>query len=332
MISIAVLGDGGWGTTLACLLAKKGYRVKLWGPFPEYIASLQRTRINKKFLPGVGIPEAIGITSDLSEAVDGARFIILVLPSQYIRDLAGRLKGLDLSERILVSAAKGIENKTNLRMTEVIHDVLGRKAVAVLSGPSIAYEVARGFPAAVVVASSDAEVAEEVQALFMTERLRVYRSTDVCGVELGGALKNCIAIGVGISDGLGFGANAKAALLTRGLAEMMRLGAKMGANNETFMGLSGLGDLVTTCVSGHSRNRWLGEEIGRGKKRAEVEKTTEMVIEGIPTTRSACELAKKFAVEMPITQEVYRVLFEDKDPLVAVSDLMTRPRKDESSI
>lgn len=326
---IAIIGDGGWGTTLAILLSHKGFRATMWSAFPNYAAIMQERKENVKFLPGIKLPDQIQITSSIDDALTGKKMVILAVPSQFLRSVLTRLKMSDLSDKVFVSVTKGIENGTLKRMSEVLFEVLGEHPFAVLSGPTIALEVANGVPTTAVASSTDISLAREVQDVFMTDRFRVYANADVIGVELGGSLKNTIAIAAGASDALGFGTNAKAALLTRGLVEMVRLGRAMGARAETFYGLSGLGDLTTTCISPYSRNRWLGEEIGRGKKLKEILKETEMVVEGVATTKSANELAKKYKVEMPITAEIYRVLYENKDAKRAVHDLMTRSPKTE---
>lgn len=326
---IAVIGDGGWGTTLAILLRKKGYKVGVWGPFADYLELLDKKRENPKFLPAVKIPSGISFSTDIRRVIEGACLIVLAVPSHFLRSVLIKIKNQDLSPIPVLSAAKGIENETLMPMSEVIKDVLGISRLAVLSGPTISYEVARGIPTTCVVSSEDSALAQEVQDVFMSERFRVYTSSDVVGVELAGALKNVIAIACGISDGLGFGANTKAALLTRGLVEIARLGTAMGARPETFAGLSGLGDLVTTCVSPHGRNRWVGEQIGRGKKLKGILAKMEMVAEGVRTTKSAFILAQRHKVEMPITAEIFAVLYKDKDPLLAVNDLMLREKKAE---
>ncbi|MCM8770654.1 MAG: NAD(P)-dependent glycerol-3-phosphate dehydrogenase [Candidatus Omnitrophica bacterium] len=327
---IAVLGDGGWGTTLAIHLYNKGYAVSLWGAFADYVAYLDKKRINTKFLNGIKIPKDILITHDIKKAVQDAHLIIVAIPSQFLRKTIRRLKKIDLSEKIIVSVTKGIEHPTLLRMTEVIHEELGKnKKLAVLSGPTIAQEVARGIPTTAVVATHDQNLNKYLQDVFMTERFRIYTNDDVIGVELGGSLKNIIAISCGISDGLGFGTNAKAAILTRGLVEITRLGMAMGAKKETFFGLSGLGDLATTCMSPYSRNRFVGEQIGKGKKLKDVISHMQMIAEGITTTQAAYQLSKKYKVEMPITCEVYKVIYKNKSPLKAVKDLMTREKKEE---
>lgn len=327
--NIAIIGDGGWGTTLGILLSKKGYNITIWGAFPDYIAILKRNRENIKFLPGVKIPDSITFTASLEEALRAKELLVLAVPSQFMRNVLLMLKMQDLYDKIFISVTKGIENKTLKRMSEIIVEVLGKQDIAVLSGPTIALEVANGVPTTAVVASSDPGLGKKIQEVFITDRFRIYAVTDVIGVELGGSLKNIIAIAAGTCDGLGFGTNAKAALLTRGLVEIVRLGVAMGARKETFYGLSGLGDLTTTCVSQYSRNRWLGEEIGKGKKLSDILKETDMVVEGVATAKSAYDLSKRYKVEMPITEEIYRVLYENKDPKIAVQDLMTRAPKDE---
>jgi len=329
--NICVIGDGGWGTTLALILAKKGYGVTIWGAFPEYIETLRSARENTKFLPGFKIPDNVRFSSSMSDALKGAELVVLAVPSQYMRGVLAMLKMEDLSDKSFVSVTKGIETSSLKRMSEVISEVLGGTKLAVLSGPTIALEVAGGSPSTAVAAAKDMAYAREIQDIFMTDRFRIYATDDVAGVEVGGSLKNIIAIAAGALDAMGFGSNAKAALLTRGLVEMVRLGVAMGGRTETFYGLSGLGDLTTTCVSQYSRNRWLGEEIGKGKKLKEILKETDMVVEGVVTAKSAHELSEKYKVDMPITAEIYKVLYENKDPRKAVHDLMTRSPKVEQS-
>jgi glycerol-3-phosphate dehydrogenase (NAD(P)+) len=326
---IAVLGDGGWGTALAILLHKKQHDVTLWGAFPDYVEILRDRRENGKYLPGVPIPEELPITSDLSEACSGSEMIFLVTPSHFLRGVCERIKPFISRDHIVVSATKGLENGTLLRMSEVIGEVFGEVRVAVLSGPTLAQEVARGHPTAATVSSPTPAVAKTVQSVLMTDRLRIYTNRDMTGVELGGSLKNVIAIAAGIVDGLQFGANTKSALLTRGLVEITRLGVAMGADRRTFFGLSGLGDLFTTAVSHLSRNHNFGLQIGRGLSVEEAQASTEMVIEGIRTAKAAAELARKYAVEMPITEETYRIIYERKDPRQAIATLMTRVPKPE---
>ena len=326
---VAVIGDGGWGTTLAILLHNKGYKVDIWGPFAGYIQFLDKKRRNPKFLPGVKIPGEISFSADIRQVTREASLIVVAVPSHFLRGVLSKIKGEELSSSVILSAAKGIENDTLMRMSELIKNVWAGVKLVVLSGPTICYEVARGIPTTCVAASEDAALAQEVQSVFMSERFRIYTSADVVGVELGGALKNVIAIACGISDGLRFGANTKAAILTRGLVEIGRLGVTMGAKSETFAGLSGLGDLVTTCVSAHGRNRWVGEQIGKGRKIKEVLGKMDMVAEGVRTAKSAFMLAERYKVEMPITAQIYAVLYEDKDPQSAVTDLMLRQKKAE---
>ena len=326
---IAVLGDGGWGTTLGVLLSKKGFRVRLWSVSAKYAKFLDKKRRNIKFLPSVSIPRDIRITPDLTSAIDGAQVIVFVIPSQYLRNTLRKLSPNLLRGKYIVSATKGIENKTLMRMSEVIRDVLGNIKVSVLSGPTIATEVAMGIPTAAVIASRDKKISGILQDMFITDRFRVYTNSDIVGVEMGGSVKNVIAIACGICDGLGFGTNTKAGLLARGLAEMSRLGMAMGARANTFSGISGLGDLVTTCVSRHSRNRGLGEKIGKGKKLKDIIFHMNMVTEGVPTAKSVYALSRKYRVDMPITKEVYLVLYKNKNPLKALDDLMSRKRKEE---
>jgi len=329
-IGIAVLGDGGWGTTLAILLYQKGFKVSLWGIFADYITYLNKKRVNTKFLPDIHIPKDIEIIHDLKKAIDHKQLIILAIPSQYSRNVLKKVKQFNYSrDAIYLSVAKGIEINSLKRMSEVIHDELGNIKLAVLSGPTIAHELARGIPTTAVIASYDSRLRKYLQGIFMTERFRIYTNDDVIGVELGGSLKNIIAIACGISDGLGFGTNTKAALLTRGLVEISRLGAAMGAKVGTFAGISGLGDLVTTCISPYSRNRFVGEQIGKGKSLKQIKTHMQMVAEGVPTTKSAYALSLKYKVDMPITKEVYSVLYKNKSPLKAVKDLMTREKKEE---
>lgn len=330
MKNITVLGDGGWGTTLAIHLYKKGYKIRLWSAFSGYAKVLDKKRLNPKFLPGIKIPKGIIITSKMKVSLESAELIVLAVPSCYMRTILKRLSKYDYKKSIIVSVSKGIEEKSLLRMSELVEGILKGAKFGVISGPTIAYEVARRLPATCVAASGNKDIAKKIQRVFMDERLRVYTSSDTVGVELGGALKNVIALAAGISDGLGFGVNTKAAITTRGLVEISRLGLKLGAKKETFSGLSGLGDLITTCMSSHSRNRLVGEEIGKGKKLKDILKNMEMVAEGIKTAKSAYKLGKKYKVELPIINEVYKVLYKDKSPLSAVNDLMKRKEKEES--
>ncbi len=325
---IVVLGDGGWGTTLAILLFKKGLRVTLWSAFPGYAKRMAGTRRNPYFLKGIVIPRGIAVTSD-ARVLRSADAIVVAVPSEHLRRVLRRTRRYAASSCAVVSVVKGIEFKTLMRMSEVIRDAWGVERLAVLSGPTIAMEVARGIPSTAVVASRRETLMSDVQALFMTPAFRVYTNPDVVGVELGGSLKNIIAIACGISDGLGFGTNTKAAIVSRGLAEMGRLGVAMGAHRDTFAGIAGLGDLVTTCFSGLSRNHFVGEAIGRGRRLKSIIGRMRMVAEGVPTARSAYCLAGRHGIEMPITREIYKVLFRNKSPRRAVEHLMTRRRKSE---
>lgn len=329
-IKIAILGDGGWGTTLAIILANKGYKVTLWGAFKDYSAYLDKKRVNTRFLPGIKIPGSVDITNDLEAAIKNKSIIVLAVPSQHFRNVLGLVKKLGYpKEALYLSVTKGIEIGSLDRMSEIMRAQLGKIKLAVLSGPTIAHEVALGIPTTAVVASSDKKIRKFVQDVFMTPKFRIYTNDDIIGVELGGSIKNVIAIACGISDGLGFGSNTKAAILSRGLAEISRLGVAMGAKSRTFSGISGLGDLVTTCVSAYSRNRFVGEQIGKGKKLKQVQSSMQMVAEGVPTAQSAYSLSVKYRVDMPIIKQVYQVLYKNKSPLKAVSDLMTRARKEE---
>ncbi len=326
---IAVLGDGGWGTTLAVLLSEKGHRVSLWSAFENYARMMAKTRLNPNFLPGVKIPQDIQITSDIKTALANKQIVVLAVPSQYTRGVLSKVKGNFTKKTIFLSVTKGIEIGSSKRISEVIHTILGPVRLAVLSGPTIAQEVVKGIPTAIVAASHDRRIRKIIQELFSTERFRVYTNADVIGVELGGSLKNVIAIACGVSDGLGFGTNTKAAILARGLAEISRLGKAMGAKLQTFSGISGLGDLVTTCISSQSRNRFVGEQIGKGRNLKQICKHMQMVAEGVATAKSAHALSLKYNVDMPITKEVYRLLYLNKSPQQVVRDLMTRKSKEE---
>jgi glycerol-3-phosphate dehydrogenase (NAD(P)+) len=324
---VAVLGAGSWGTTLAILLSGNSHRVTLWSYRPEETERIRATSENALFLPGVRLPDALEVTSDLEAAVDGAEMVVGAVPSQYLRSVVVHLSHLPLEKLILVNVAKGVENGTLMTMSDMLHDALPalpRSRVVTLSGPSHAEEVSRKIPTTVVAASPDLETARQVQSAFMTPSFRVYASDDIRGVEIGGALKNVIAIAAGIIDGAELGDNTKAAVMTRGIAEIARVGVAMGAHIRTFSGLSGIGDLMVTCMSRHSRNRHVGFEIGKGRKLPEILNEMVMVAEGVATTKSAFELAALVGVEVPIIAEVHRILFEGKDPLIACHDLMTR--------
>jgi glycerol-3-phosphate dehydrogenase (NAD(P)+) len=332
-LNIAVLGAGSWGTTLGILLAENGHRVTLWEVFPEQVAAIRRDRENKKFLPGVAIPESIGITGDIGEALDGAQLVLFVVPTHTMRDVASKAaaSGRFSPDAIVVNASKGIEEESLKRMSEVLGEELPAEAAQVCSlmGPSHAEEVSRQMPTSVVVAGIDSPTIETVQKVFSRPYFRVYTNPDLIGVELGVALKNSIAIAAGVCDGLDYGDNTKAALVTRGLAEIARLGVAMGALQETFAGLSGVGDLVVTCLSRHSRNRHVGEKIGQGQTLDRVLSEMVMVAEGVRTTRAAVALGQKYGVELPIIESVHQLLFEDRDPREAIVELMTRPLRRE---
>ena len=330
-MKIAVLSDGGWGTALAVLLCGNGHDVRLWGPFPDYLAEMAQTRKNPRFLAGITLPDSLTVEPDLANAAAECEILVLAAPAQYTRGLLNKLKALRLPQAtILVSVAKGIEVTTGKRMSEIAGEILGGARFTVLSGPSHAEEVARGIPTAVVVASTDVAAAEKVRDAFMNPVFRVYTSDDVVGVELGGALKNVLALAAGVCDGMGFGDNTKAALMTRGVVELARLGKALGGRAETFSGLSGIGDLIVTCTSRHSRNRHVGEELGKGRKLAEIQQEMGMVVaEGVPTAESSFRLAQQAGVETPIINEIHAALYEGKDPRIAMRDLMTRQAKAE---
>lgn len=321
---ITILGNGGWGTALALLLYKKGFDVLLWGNSAEYTKFLAEKRENVKYLPGITLPKDLVLTSDLAVAAKGRELFVVAIPTPYLRSVMERFKPHCPPEAYLLSVAKGIENDTLLMASQVISDVIENTTMALLLGPSHAEEVARNLPTTVVVSSREQALVKEIQKVFTTERFRVYTNQDMVGVEVGAAVKNVIAIAAGICDGLRFGDNTKAALIARGLVEIARLGVKMGAQRATFSGLAGLGDLITTCVSKYGRNRFVGEQIGKGRRLKNILKGMEQVAEGIYTTRSVKLLAEKYKVEMPISREIYRILYEDKDPRQAVSDLMMR--------
>jgi glycerol-3-phosphate dehydrogenase (NAD(P)+) len=329
---IAVLGAGSWGTALASALASEGRAVTLWARDPALAIRIDVERRNPAYLPGISLSAAMRVTGDLAEALEGAAIAVLAVPTHGMRAMAERCRPHLAEACRVVSAAKGFERGTGATMSEVLVDVLGegsRSRVAALSGPNLALEIARGLPAATVVASSRDETAELVRDSFNGGRLRVYSSGDVVGVEYGGALKNVVAIGAGICDGTGSGDNGKAALITRGLAEMARLGVRAGARPLTFAGLTGLGDCVVTCMSPLSRNRRLGEAIGRGQTLREIEAGMFMVAEGVNAARVARDLAERAGVEMPIVAEVCSILFEDKPIAAAFADLMRRGARDE---
>ena len=331
--SLTLIGAGSWGTALAAHLGQSGRDVTLWARRPEAAAQIASTRRNERYLPGVDLPDRVTVTSDLDAAADASDVWAIAVPSQNLRSVAKQLQPRIRPDLTVVSLAKGIENHTLLTMSQVMTqalDPLPADRIGVLYGPSHAEEVAEGRPTTVVSAAHSEETARRVQDLFMTDRLRVYLNTDVIGVEIAGSAKNVLAIAAGIGDGVGYGDNAKAALITRGIAEIRRLGLAMGAEPQTFSGLAGIGDLIVTCTSAHSRNRRLGEEIGKGRSFDEVVDRMDMVAEGVRTTQSIHDLAQRHAVEMPITEAVYGILFEDEDPERWVEELMTRSAKREN--
>lgn len=331
-MKISVLGAGGWGTTLSILLHFNGHKVSLWEFDKSYYKSLIKHRENKLFLPGIKIPKEIEITHELEESLNAKNLIVLAVPAQYLRSVVRKINYHQIKNSILVNLAKGIETKTLLTMSQMLLDEMPQlqtEQIGTLSGPSHAEEVSKRIATAVVAASVSESTSKTIQAAFMNSYFRVYSSTDILGVELGGSVKNVIAIGAGIIDGAKFGDNTKAAIMTRGIAEITRLGVAMGAKVETFWGLSGMGDLIVTCMSKHSRNRYVGEKIGEGKKLKEILKNMDMVAEGVDTCKSVKELSVKTGIETPIVSEVYKVLFEEKDAIQATTDLMTRDMKPE---
>ena len=325
----AILGTGGWGTALSILWAAGDNEIILWGHTPQRVEQIRRTRQNPDYLPGVCLPSKIRLTSHLADCAS-ADLIVFVTPSVALRDVAGRLREEgNPRSAVFMSCTKGIEHGTGLRMSAILEQHFPNRPVAVLSGPNLAVEVARGLPSATVLGCRDRRVAEELQTLLGSARFRVYTSEEVVGIELGGALKNIFAIPAGVSDGFGFGDNSKAALVTRSLAELVRLGTAMGGDARTFQGLSGVGDLIATCFSKHSRNRTLGEQLGKGEDLDKVTRGMKTVAEGIPTARSAYECARGLGVETPIIDQVYAVLHEGKSPSQAMQELLGRDQKSE---
>lgn len=328
-MKIAVIGSGGWGTAVAILLANNGHKVYLWSWIQEETDRLNRDRENKEFLAGVKLPDTIVCTHDMEKCVLGADLIVTAAPSPATRTTAKQLSEFVTNGQRIVNISKGLEESSLMRLSEVYKSEIPQGEISVMSGPSHAEEVSRGLPTTDVVASENEETAKYIQDIFMSEKFRVYTSNDIVGVELGGALKNVIALCAGISDGLGYGDNTKAALMTRGLAEIARLGTAMGAKEETFMGLSGVGDLIVTCTSMHSRNRRAGILLGQGKSLKETLEEVHMVVEGVNTAAAAYKLGQKYDVSMPITEEANAILFKGKNAREAVNDLMTRERRNE---
>ena len=331
-MDVAVIGAGSWGTALAKVLADKGHAVTLWGRTAEHVAAINAEHRNTKYLPNGPLPANLTATADLAAAVAGKPIVVSVVPSHTVRDVFSRAAPSIHADAILVSASKGIENESLATMDEVLKEILPGKIgtrLAFLSGPSFAKEVAAGLPTAVVIASRDRKVAEESARLFQAERFRVYTSDDVPGVELGGALKNVMAIAAGVADGLGLGHNTRAALITRGLAEITRLAVRKAANPLTLAGLAGMGDLVLTCTGDLSRNRSVGMALGKGQTLREILSGMSQVAEGVKTTKSAHDLAARLGVEMPITNSMYRLIYEDSTAMEAVAELLGRTPKHE---
>lgn len=329
-MKVVVLGAGSWGTALALVLARKGINVSLWSRDKQQVEEMKVSRENSKYIPGITFPSFLSVSNDLEEAIQDSNAVVLAVPSHAVRETTNKIKPF-LKNQLIINTAKGIEPESSLRLSQVIaQEAQGyEERIVVLSGPSHAEEVAKDIPTAIVMASQNSLAAKEAQDLFMAPNFRVYTNEDLIGVELGGALKNVIALCTGISDGLGFGDNTKAALMTRGLAEITRLGVEMGADPLTFSGLTGVGDLIVTCTSVHSRNRRAGVFIGEGLSVQEATEKVKMVVEGIRTTKAAYYLAEKVGVEMPITQQAYKVLFEGVNPKDAVVKLMLRDKTSE---
>ena len=333
MAVVTILGAGSWGTALGTHLARLGHEVALWARNPEFSAQLAAAGENAVYLPGVRFPPGLEPIASLAEACARAEMVVFVCPSSAVRGMAEATRPHLRADPLVVSAVKGVEQETHLTMSAILDQVLGdrhRARVAVLSGPSFAREVGRGVPTAVTAVARDLAVAEAVQRLFAGETFRVYTSIDVAGVEIGGAVKNVIAVAAGVSDGLGFGHNTRAALITRGLAEITRLAAQLGADRQTLYGLSGLGDLVLTCTGDLSRNRTVGLRLGRGERLVDIVASMKEVAEGVRNTRSVRDLARSVEVEMPITEQMYLLLYEDKPPRQVVVDLMTRDLRRET--
>ncbi len=325
----AIIGAGSWGTALAVLWAKQDQAITLWGNNAERIERLAATRENRDYLPGVNLLPSIRVTSDLGDCAE-ADLIVFVTPSVAVRAIANRLRSFPIGkDAVLLSCTKGIEHGTGLRMTQIINEVYPEHRVAVLSGPNLAVEVSRDLPTATVLGCRDLTCAAELQQHLGSARFRIYTSEEVTGIELGGALKNVFAIPAGASDGIGLGDNSKAALITRSLAELLRLGISMGGHPRTFYGLSGAGDLIATCFSRHSRNRRVGEQLGRGESLGHITAAMQMVAEGIPTAKGAYECARKGGIETPIIDQVYAVLYEGKSPVQAMEELLNRDQKAE---
>ena len=327
-VNTAIIGAGGWGTALASLWAKQGRQIVLWGHNRERVARMQKTRENSDYLPGIQLPDSVHITPDLNDCVN-ANLIVLATPSTALRGVAAHLAKMIGPHPVFLSCTKGIEHGTGKRMTEILRQTFPENKIAALSGPNLATEVARDLPTATVIACDDGDCAASLQTALGNPRFRVYTSQDVVSVELGGALKNVFAIAAGISDGLGLGDNAKAALVTRSLAELVRFGVAMGGTANAFYGLSGAGDLILTCYSEGSRNHSVGKRLGRGESLQEITESMKMIAEGIPTARSAWECARRLNITTPITDEVHSILYKQKKPAVALEELLKREPKPE---
>lgn len=327
--NIAVIGAGSWGTALAITLGNKNHTVKIWDLDNDLVDGLDKDRENKKYLPGIKFNDNMNVVRSVEDAIYGADIVLFSVPAQFFRSAAENAKQYMNNDMTVVNVAKGIEQKTLMTMSQAAEEIIPENDYVVLSGPSHAEEVGKGIPTTVAVASKDINVAEYIQDIFMTDKFRVYTNDDVIGLELGGSLKNIIALGAGITDGMGFGDNTKAAMMTRGISEMVTLGVAMGAKKDTFSGLSGIGDLIVTCTSMHSRNRRCGILIGEGMNPKEATDSIGMVVEGMFTTEAAYGLAKKMNVSMPITEQIYNVINGTVTPEDAMTALMNRPKKHE---
>ena len=326
---VAILGAGAWGTALAWLWGKDGWQVSLWGHNVDRVRQMQKTRENSDYLPGIKLPETVSVTSELPDC-SGADLIVFVTPSTALREIATRLRKVIINPHaVLLSCTKGIEHVTGMRMSQILHEAFPKHRIAVLSGPNLAAEIAQNLPTATVIASDDVDCPASLQGALGSPRFRIYTSRDVVSVELGGALKNVFAIAAGISEGLGLGDNAKAALVTRSLTELVRLGVAMGGNANAFYGLSGAGDLVLTCYSERSRNHTVGKRLGRGEPMDQITASIKTVAEGIPTTRSAWECARRLKIDTPIIDQVYAVLYRQEKPTAALEELLSREQKPE---
>ena len=327
--TVTIVGDGGWGTTLALHLYRQGLPVVVWSAFPGHVQTVKETGYNEKFLPGIRIPRAIEFTHDLGGAIHSGNLVVLAVPSQYVGGVLKDIKACQRHPLSILSVIKGIDTDRLLRMSQIISAALLPKNLAVLSGPTIAHEVACEIPSTAVIAAKNLSYAKRLQKIFHSSTFRIYTNSDVVGVEMGGSLKNVIAVACGVCDGLGFGTNTTAAIMTRGLVEMARLGTAMGARKRTFSGLTGLGDLVTTCSSRKSRNRFVGEELGKGRNIKDILNGMAMVAEGVPTVKAVRRLAQRYDIAMPICEQVYQIIYKQKDPRTAVVELMMRKLKAE---